>query len=74
MEPTIGKQTGQEVKQVGLPPLIGFLAAGFVLNMFGVESSEVYDVMREKYDQAVLGIASLFVTKSFVINPRLGSN
>lgn len=28
------------VKQVGLPPLLGFLAAGFVLNAFGVSGGE----------------------------------
>ena len=31
------------VKQVGLPPLVGFLAAGFVLQAFGVESTETLD-------------------------------
>jgi len=34
---------GFAVKQVGLPPLIGFLAAGFVLNIFGVEGGETLD-------------------------------
>jgi len=32
---------GYAVKQFGLPPLIGFLTAGFVLKYFGVEQSEV---------------------------------
>ena len=31
------------VKQIGLPPLVGFLAAGFVLNAMGVEGSETLD-------------------------------
>ncbi len=30
---------GFAVKQIGLLPLVGFLAAGFVLNALGVESS-----------------------------------
>ena len=30
---------GFSVKQIGLPPLVGFLIAGFALNIFGVESS-----------------------------------
>ncbi len=30
---------GFVVKQIGLPPLVGFLAAGFALNLFGVEAS-----------------------------------
>lgn len=34
---------GFTVKQVGLPPLVGFLAAGFVLNIFGVEGGETLD-------------------------------
>jgi len=32
---------GFTVKQFGLPPLVGFLAAGFALNIFGVESTEI---------------------------------
>ncbi len=31
---------GFSVKQMGLPPLVGFLMAGFALNLFGVENSE----------------------------------
>jgi predicted Kef-type K+ transport protein len=34
---------GFTVKQVGLPPLVGFLAAGFVLNIFGVEGGQTLD-------------------------------
>jgi len=33
------------VKQIGLPPLVGFLAAGFVLNAMGVEGSETLDTV-----------------------------
>jgi len=32
---------GFTVKQFGLPPLVGFLAAGFALNSFGVETTEI---------------------------------
>ena len=31
---------GFTVKQIGLPPLVGFLMAGFALNLFGVQLSE----------------------------------
>jgi len=31
---------GFTVKQIGLPPLVGFLIAGFALNIFGVQSTE----------------------------------
>ena len=34
---------GFTVKQIGLPPLIGFLIAGFVLNVMGVEGGETLD-------------------------------
>ena len=34
---------GFAVKQIGLPPLVGFLATGFVLNQFGVEGGEALD-------------------------------
>jgi len=34
---------GFAVKQIGLPPLIGFLIAGFALNIFGVEGNETLD-------------------------------
>jgi predicted Kef-type K+ transport protein len=33
------------VKQIGLPPLVGFLAAGFVLNAMGVEGSETLNTI-----------------------------
>ncbi len=32
---------GYLVKQIGLPPLVGFLAAGFALHLFGVENSSL---------------------------------
>lgn len=32
---------GFAVKQIDLPPLVGFLMAGFALNLFGVENSEI---------------------------------
>jgi len=34
---------GFAIKQIGLPPLIGFLIAGFVLNIFGIEGNETLD-------------------------------
>ena len=37
---TIAFVLGFLVRQVGLPPLLGFLTAGFVLNGLGFESSE----------------------------------
>lgn len=46
MEPTwiaVAFALGFLVRQVGLPPLVGFLAAGFVLQGFGVESTETLE-------------------------------
>ncbi len=34
---------GFTVKQIGLPPLVGFLMAGFALNILGVQNSEVLE-------------------------------
>ena len=34
---------GFAVKQIGLPPLVGFLIAGFALNIVGVEGNETLD-------------------------------
>ncbi|MEO0587169.1 MAG: cation:proton antiporter, partial [Planctomycetota bacterium] len=38
---------GLVVKQFGLPPMVGFLAAGFVLSGMGVESSETLTYMAD---------------------------
>jgi len=38
---------GFTVKQLGLPPLVGFLMAGFALNFFGVQNSEVLDYIAD---------------------------
>jgi predicted Kef-type K+ transport protein len=38
---------GFVVKQFGLPPLVGFLVAGFVLNGFGFESDETLELVAD---------------------------
>lgn len=38
---------GFMVKQVGLPPLVGFLIAGFVLNGFGFQSDETIELVAD---------------------------
>lgn len=47
---------GLVVKNIGLPPLVGFLIAGFVLNLFGVKSSEFLSALAD------LGITLLLFT------------
>ncbi len=43
-------------KQIGLPPMVGFLVAGFVLNLFGAESSQFL------LETADLGVTLLLFT------------
>ncbi|PLX79436.1 MAG: potassium transporter Kef [Desulfuromonas sp.] len=38
---------GFVARQVGLPPLVGFLAAGFILNAFGVEPGKYLDTIAD---------------------------
>ncbi len=38
---------GFAAKRVGLPPLVGYLVAGFVLNAFGYEVTEAIEVVSE---------------------------
>lgn len=38
---------GFTVKQIGLPPMVGFLMAGFALNIFGVENSVVLEYIAD---------------------------
>ena len=51
-------------RAVGLPPLVGFLAAGFVLNLFGIASG---DVLRKLAD---LGITLLLFVVGLKLNLR----
>jgi predicted Kef-type K+ transport protein len=55
---------GFVARQVGLPPLIGFLAAGFVLKAFGVEAGEALD------DIADLGVYLLLFTIGLKLRVR----
>ena len=38
---------GFVVKQLGLPPLVGFLVAGFVLHGFGVQTTEALQAIAD---------------------------
>jgi predicted Kef-type K+ transport protein len=44
---TIAFLLGFGARQVGLPPLVGFLAAGFVLNGIGIEGGETLEVIAD---------------------------
>ena len=51
-------------RAVGLPPMVGFLATGFVLNLYGVASGEVLQKLSD------LGITLLLFTVGLKLNLR----
>jgi glutathione-regulated potassium-efflux system ancillary protein KefC len=44
---TIAFLLGFGARQIGLPPLVGFLVAGFVLNGIGIEGGETLDIIAD---------------------------
>ena len=44
---TIAFLLGFGARQVGLPPLVGFLVAGFVLNGIGIEGGETLEIIAD---------------------------
>lgn len=52
------------VSQIGLPPLVGFLLAGFILNMAGVSGGEFL------HEMADLGVTLLLFTIGLKLNVR----
>ncbi len=55
---------GLAIKLVGLPPLVGFLIAGFALNVAGVEPNETLEAI------ANLGITLMLFTIGLKVNVR----
>ena len=55
---------GFAAKRVGLPPLVGYLVAGFVLNAFGYEVTEAIEVVAE------LGILLLLFGIGLKLRPK----
>ena len=52
-------------QQIRLPPLVGFLATGFVLNYFGITSGEMLQKLAD------LGITLLLFTVGLKLNPKV---
>ncbi len=61
---TIAFACGFAVRQVGLPPLVGFLAAGFVLNALGVTAGEALQIISD------LGVSLLLFTIGLKLDLR----
>jgi predicted Kef-type K+ transport protein len=55
---------GFVAKAVGLPPLVGYLVAGFILHAFGYEATEGIDVVAE------IGILLLLFGIGLKLRPR----
>ena len=55
---------GMSVRLISLPPLVGYLIAGFTLHYFGIESSDVLSLLSE------LGITLMLFTIGLKLNIR----
>ncbi len=62
---------GFSVKLIGLPPLIGFLIAGFVLNAFGAESDEFLNTIADLGITLLLFSIGLKLQLRSLIRPRV---
>ena len=56
---------------IGLPPLVGFLAAGFVLNLFGITSGEVLDTLSDLGITLLLFIVGLKLNLQTFTRPQV---
>ncbi|NNF17378.1 MAG: cation:proton antiporter [Gammaproteobacteria bacterium] len=62
---TLAFAFGFGARLMGQPPLVGFLATGFVLNYFGITSGEVLQKLAD------LGITLLLFTVGLKLNPKI---
>ncbi len=56
---------------IGLPPLVGFLAAGFVLNLFGITSGEVLETLSDLGITLLLFIVGLKLNLQTFARPQV---
>ena len=68
---TIAFLMGFAVRQVGLPPLIGYLAAGFVLNGIGVQGGDVLKIISDLGVQLLLFSIGLKLKVKSLFKPQI---
>jgi len=68
---TIAFFLGFAVRQVGLPPLVGFLAAGFVLKGIGIEGGGTLEVISDLGVQLLLFSIGLKLQVKSLLKPRV---
>jgi glutathione-regulated potassium-efflux system ancillary protein KefC len=68
---TIAFFLGFAARQVGLPPLIGFLAAGFVLNAIGVVGGETLEIISDLGVTLLLFSIGLKLDIRSLLEPRI---
>jgi len=68
---TIAFFLGFAARQVGLPPLVGFLAAGFVLNGIGIEGGETLDIISDLGVTLLLFTIGLKLQIRSLLKPRI---
>lgn len=62
---------GLAVRQVGLPPMVGFLAAGFILYLFGIESSDALQTVADFGVTLLLFSIGLKLKVSTLLRPEI---
>tara|TARA_B100000676_G_C18049181_1_gene829952 strand:+ start:215 stop:412 length:198 start_codon:yes stop_codon:yes gene_type:complete len=60
---------GMLSKSVGLPPLVGFLATGFLLNVFGIVSGEMLQKLSDLGITLLLFIVGLKLYLRTLVKP-----
>jgi predicted Kef-type K+ transport protein len=68
---TIAFFLGFAARQVGLPPLVGFLAAGFVLSGIGIEGGETLEVISDLGVQLLLFSIGLKLQVRSLLKPKI---
>ena len=68
---TLAFLMGFAVRQVGLPPLVGYLAAGFVLNGIGLQGGDVLEIISDLGVQLLLFSIGLKLKVKSLFKPQI---